>query len=163
MNWEFVIHCVTAKQFCSNVQDDDTPFDITGYKYLTYDIADPSKTLDELKLTIKETIEMNRPDSPVFKMLSEIRIAGYRKIFSATRGFHGGIKLACDSKQVGKLSLLAAEAESFEWRVPALRLIGEGLYKLKATDTSGIMVWKGSKIDPEAGSRTIVLLPFNNG
>jgi hypothetical protein len=60
---------------------DDTPFDITGYRYLSYDITDPSKTMDDLIKTLKETIETDRPDS-LFSRCFQAGITRSRKIFS---------------------------------------------------------------------------------
>lgn len=125
---------------------DDTPFDIAGFRYLTYDISDPAKTLDELKLTLKETIETNRADSPVFKMLPRLESQDPERFFALPPDFTQEVKLASESKQIGKLSLLAIETENFEWEFPALRLIGEGLYNLKAFDASRL-VWERVKKD----------------
>ena len=124
---------------------DDTPFDITGYRYLSYDITDPSKTLDDLIKTLKETIETDRPDSPVFKMLPKLGSQDPEKFLALPSDFIQEVKVACESSQVGKLSLLAEEAEGFDWKIPALRLIGEGLFNLRAYDAARI-VWEKIRI-----------------
>lgn len=120
---------------------DDTPFDIGGFRYLSYDIKNPGATLDKLVETLKETIETNRPDSPVFKILPKLESQDPERFLAIPADFTDEVKIACESTKVGKLSLLAAEADGFTWRIPALRLIGEGLYNLKAFDAARI-VWE---------------------
>lgn len=123
---------------------DDTPFDITGYKYLAYDIADPAKTLDALVTTLRETIDTNREDSPVFKLLPKLESQDPERFLAIPEDFQEEVKVAIESNKVGKLSLLATETEGFSWQIPALRLIGEGLYNLKTYDLACI-VWENIK------------------
>ena len=46
--------------------------------------------------------------------------------------FQEEVKRACLASQCGDLRLLAFEAQSFEWRLEGLRLIGEAQFSLKA-------------------------------
>jgi hypothetical protein len=123
---------------------DDTPFDILGYKYLEYSRENPSQTVPLLIQTLKDTIVTNRQDSPVFKMLPKLEVQDLERFVAVPVDFAEEVKVACESNQVGKLSLLAFEAESFDWETPALRLIGEGLYSLKAFDSARV-VWEKIK------------------
>jgi hypothetical protein len=122
----------------------DTPFDIAGYKYLEYDITDPGKTLNDLVKTIEETIRFNRPDSPVFGMLPKLESQGPEKFLALPADFREEVRIAIETKQAGKLSLLATEAETYVWEIPALRIIGEGLYKMKAMEAARV-VWEKVK------------------
>src|SRR5207253_5737682 len=48
---------------------DDTPFDILGYRYIAYSKDDPATSLNDLVKALKETLQVDRPDSPVFGKL----------------------------------------------------------------------------------------------
>lgn len=120
---------------------DDTPFDIAGYKYLSYDIANPSAILDELIKTISETIKENRTDSPVFDTIPKLTVQDIEKFIVLPDDFTEELKLAAGARQSGKLALLAQEAGSFPWRKAAWRQIGEALYTIKAMDAART-VWE---------------------
>jgi hypothetical protein len=123
---------------------DDTPFDILGYKYLEYDREDPAGTLTLLIETLRDTIDTNREDSPVFKMLPELESQNLEHFQAVPLDFRDELKIACDSCQAGMLSLMASEAEGFQWKYSALRLVGDGLFSLRAFDSARI-VWEKIK------------------
>jgi hypothetical protein len=123
---------------------DDTPFDILGYKYLEYDREDPSSTIPLLIQTLKDTLDTNRQDSPVFKMLPDLRSQDPDRFQAVPLDFRDDLKIACESCQAGMLSLMASEAEGFKWKYGALRLVGDGLFSLRAFDSARI-VWETIK------------------
>src|SRR6476660_8944052 len=45
---------------------DETPFDIVGYRDITYNKDKPAESLVELQTAIEETMQADRKDSPVF-------------------------------------------------------------------------------------------------
>src|SRR3954468_6641991 len=51
---------------------DDTPFDILGYRYMAYTKEDPATSLDDLVKALKDTLQAERPDSPVFSKLPKL-------------------------------------------------------------------------------------------
>ena len=122
----------------------ETPFDILGYKYLSYDRNTPGAALPDLVKTIYDTSNANRVDSPVFKMLPKLKAQDYEKFIAVPEKFAEEVRIAKESVQPGKLSLLSYEAEGFSWAIPGCRLIGEALYQLKAFDLSRI-VWEKVK------------------
>ena len=122
----------------------DTPFDILGYRYLSYDHVVPAASLQELVQMIRETDNTSRIDSPVFKVLPELKAQDYEKFIVVPEGFAEEVRIARESSQLGKLSLLAYEAEDFSWAIPGLRMIGEALYQSKAFDLSRL-VWEKVK------------------
>ena len=137
---------------------DETPFDILGYRYVEYKVDDPSASLPLLITAINETKQSKRVDSPVFKMLPKLEAQDPEKLVAAPAvpaDFTEEAEIAARSNQCGMLSLLAAEAESFLWEIPALRIIGEMLFRMKAFE-NGRAVWekilKSSNDDIEANS-----------
>ncbi|MEO6316973.1 MAG: tetratricopeptide repeat-containing protein [Chitinophagaceae bacterium] len=123
---------------------DDTPFDIIGYKYLSYDKDNPAALLPDLVKFIKGGREAERKDSPVFNMLPKLKEQETESLLAVPVDFTEEVTLAAAGKRLGKLLLLASEAQSFSWRLPALRLIGEELFALQATD-AGRVIWETIK------------------
>lgn len=110
---------------------DETPFDIIGYKYVGYKKEQPADALAELKKTITDTVAADGKDSPVFNLLPRLESQDPEKYLALPEDFTEEVVLAAAIKDIGKLVLLASEAESFGWKLPALRLVGEALYRQK--------------------------------
>src|SRR6187402_3195617 len=58
---------------------DDTPFDIIGYRYVSYDREDPKAALGALKQAIVESRMSQKRDSPVFNMLPKLEVQDIEK------------------------------------------------------------------------------------
>jgi hypothetical protein len=123
---------------------DEIPFDIVGYKYISYDKEDPAASLSQLIQAIEETRQANKQDSPVFKMLPKLQSQDAERFMAVPVEFNEEVKVACDTKQVGRLLLMASEVDTCSWHIPGYRLIGEALFGLKALD-AGRMVWEKIK------------------
>ena len=111
---------------------DETPFDIIGYRYITYDKDQPATALLSLIAAITETLSDQRVDSPVFNTLPRLIPQDPEKYLALPEDFIVEVKLAASSGSLGKLALLAWEAESFFWKRHAWRFIGEVLYQANA-------------------------------
>jgi hypothetical protein len=120
---------------------DETPFDILGYRYVSYKKENPSEAIPQLVNTLVETKASERKDSPVFNMLPKLETQDPVKLMAVPVDFVEEAEIYANSRQVGMLSLMAEESESFPWKIPALRLIGEKLYKLRAYENARI-VWE---------------------
>ncbi len=125
---------------------DETPFDIIGLRYVSYNKDNPAEALEVLKKSISETLKADRKDSPVFNVLPHLEAQDTEKYLIVPKEFIEEVTIATDSRSAGKLALLAYEAASFAWEIPALRLIGESLYKIKAFASAKI-VWERIKDD----------------
>src|SRR6185436_13209361 len=123
---------------------DETPFDVVGYRYITYQKDNPSAAIAQLVQAINETIQSNGDDSPVFNWLPKPEEQDVERFKAVPEDFIEEVKIALDAKQEGKLALMAEETEGYSWQSPALRLIGESLFKLKAMDSARI-VWEKIK------------------
>ncbi len=122
----------------------ETPFDILGYRYLSYDYKAPGAALPDLVTMIRETVGSDRVDSPIFKLLPKLKSQDYEKFLVLPEGFVDEVRIARESGSVGKLSLLAYEAEDYSWAIPGLRLIGEALYQSRAFELAKF-VWEKVK------------------
>lgn len=120
---------------------DDTPFDLIGLRYIAYEKDNPAAALQTLIRSIDETIKADRKDSLVFTILPALQSQDPEKYLALPKDFIAELTIASEAKLAGKLSLLAQEAESFIWQFPALRLIGEALFKLNAIGNAKI-VWE---------------------
>ncbi len=120
---------------------DETPFDIIGYRYVSYDQANPAGALPALIQTFEETMKADRKDSPVFNVLPQLESQDPEKYLALPKDFIEEVQIVESTKSAGRLALLAYEAGSFSWQIPALRHIGEALYKLKVFETAKF-VWE---------------------
>jgi hypothetical protein len=114
---------------CSGFEE--TPFDIIGYRYQNYQIEQPAAVIDSLTKTLKETINNNRTDSPVFNVLPSLQTQDPERFLALPSDFINDMRSAEAAKQGGTLALLAEEADSFDWKLAAWRLVGEAQFKLK--------------------------------
>lgn len=115
---------------------DETPFDIVGYRYISYNRDNPAASIEALTTAIKETLLSDRKDSPVFNLLPMLESQSPDKLLAVPVEFTLEAEIAARSNQLGVLSLLATEAEGFQWEKPALRIIGEMFFQMKAHEKS---------------------------
>ncbi len=120
---------------------DETPFDIIGYRYIDYDKDNPGAVLTTLITFLKNSPSSIKNDSPVFNMLPKLEQPETEKFLAVPADFLEEVSIASGSRQIGKLTLLAQEAGFFAWEKPALRFIGEELFKLKAIE-AGQVIWE---------------------
>ncbi|MDQ3845479.1 MAG: hypothetical protein M3342_15945, partial [Bacteroidota bacterium] len=135
---------------------DETPFDILGYRYVSYEKDDPAKALPDLMRTLQETMLANRSDSPVFKMLPKLEVQDTERFLAVPPAFGEEVELAYAGNQMGKLALLAAETKGFPWEIPALRMVGEMQFRLKDFEDAKLTwerVRNRNTADPEANDR----------
>ena len=114
---------------------DDTPFDINGFRYLTYnkdnpaaDNDDPKGTCKKLVITIKETIASDRNDSPVFNILPLLKPQD-ATVYSMTLpiDFLNELEEAISAKDIGKIVLMDYEINDSIWKTAGRRRIGQAL------------------------------------
>ena len=61
------------RTFMLRSKGDKYPFDLEGYRYLTYDREVPAAALDELVNALRATLDSTGQDSPVFRSLPGLR------------------------------------------------------------------------------------------
>ena len=112
-------------------QQDDYPFDLQTYRYLTYDKDDPAAALPALTEALRQAIASEDADSPVFQWLPELKEPSPGSFLAVPRGFHEAVDRAQAGGAKGDLGMLAAEAEGFEWESEGLRMVGRAQFSLK--------------------------------
>ena len=108
----------------------DVPFDLRTDRYLAYDPAgldDPDQLramLESLEAGLKATLDSDRQDSPVFRVLPHLREQDRTKFLPVPREFREEVESAARHRQPGKLALLGQEAKGALWESEGLRLVG---------------------------------------
>ena len=72
----------------------DVPFDLRTDRYLAYDPAAPGDTLEELCAGLKATLASERQDSPVFRVLPELREQDRSRFLPIPREFREEVEYA---------------------------------------------------------------------
>jgi len=109
-----------------------TPFDIIGYRYVSYEKEAPEHAVERLKDALRESMDSTKRDSPVFNMLPTLEVPDTERFFALPPDFSDEAARAFAACDQGWLALLTKEAARFEWRAPAMRLLGRYLYRLNA-------------------------------
>lgn len=112
-------------------KSDKYPFDIQGYRYLTYDRENPAASVDELVEALQETLDSTEQDSPVFRNLPALREQERSNFVPVPLDFREEVEQALADKQRGDLDLLAMETRGFEWGTEGLRVVGRAQFKVK--------------------------------
>jgi hypothetical protein len=107
------------------------PFDLQTDRYLVYDRDNLAAAVAGLTQTLRETLASQDKDSPVFQLLPKLKPHPRAELAPVPLGFQEEVERALNSRDFGRLRLMAHEARSFEWHIEGLRLIGNAQFKLK--------------------------------
>ena len=127
-------HTFMIRAHGAGVKTDEVPFDIKTDRYLTYDGINPATSVDNLVEGLRQTINSEADDSPVFQMLPDLDEQDRARFLPIPREYREEVERAAQEPELGDLELLAAEASGFEWEVEGLRLVGRAQFNLKAFD-----------------------------
>lgn len=116
----------------------DVPFDLRTDRYLAYDPANPEESVDALYEGLKATLASERQDSPVFRLLPELREQPRSTFLPVPRELREEVEQAAKVKDLGKLALLAREVDGALWMSEGLRLVGRE--QLRAKDFDGAIL-----------------------
>jgi hypothetical protein len=139
----------------ADIKTDEVPFDIKTDRYLTYDAVNPATSLVDLVEGLRQTINSEAKDSPVFQMLPDLGEQDRARFLPIPRDFREEVECATEKTEIGDLELLAAEARGFEWEVEGLRLVGRAQFNLKAFEGARLTweaVRKQDALDVEANT-----------
>jgi hypothetical protein len=126
----------------TDLKTDDVPFDIKTDRYLNYDGVNPQTNVDDLYEGLRQTINSDAKDSPVFQILPNLDEQDRAKFLPVPRDFREEVERATQMKELGDLELLAAEARGFAWEIEGIRLVGRAQFDLKG--------WEGARATWEA-------------
>ncbi|MET0648293.1 MAG: tetratricopeptide repeat-containing protein [Pyrinomonadaceae bacterium] len=112
---------------------DAYPFDLQTDRYFTYNQNAPGESVDALYKALRDTLDSNKPNSPVFALLPKMREQDPSHFLVVPLGFNEEVERAAAERQLGDLGLLAAEVRNlgFEWGIEGLRAVGHAEYALK--------------------------------
>ncbi len=120
----------------------ETPFDILGFKYVSYNKDDPGAAVPDLTRFINEMLAVpDRIDSPVYKVLPQLMPQDPEKYLAVPQSFADRLIVAAAAKDWITIDSLKAEAQGFSWERPAYRLIGEVLFNANSY-VSAMPVWE---------------------
>jgi hypothetical protein len=118
----------------SRATQDSYPFDLQTDRYFLYDGTNPAANVDALVAALESTLAAAGVDSPVFRLLPQLKAHPRRDLIRPPRGFVTEVEQARRLGSDGDLRLLAHEAQGFEWESEGLRLVGDTQFKLAAFD-----------------------------
>ena len=147
---------IRAKREGERRAENEIPFDLRTDRYLEYDPAAPQNVIPQLIKGLHQTLDSDKPDSPVFQLVSGLQAQDWTSFVGAPRDFTEEVAEAARRKRNGDLDLLASEVEGLEWELLGLRPIGRELFALRF-DRSAKAVWERVAAikddDPEAWGR----------
>lgn len=119
--------------FLMRASVDAYPFDLQTDRYFTYDKDAPEASVEALYKALRDTIDSEKPNSPVFALLPKMKEQDPSNFLVVPRDFSEEVVRAAADGRLGDLGLLAAEARNlgFEWGVQGLRAVGRAQYELK--------------------------------
>jgi len=117
-----------------NTTGDAVPFDLKTDRYLGYDTAKPEESLSRLTDGILASMRSERPDSPVFQLLPNMKPQNPDAFLVVPVDFQEGVRLCAEEGRIAELALMSLEIErlSPEWEVLGHRLVGDALFAAKA-------------------------------
>jgi hypothetical protein len=124
------------------------PFDLRTDRYLSYDPAVPGNALDRLWEGLKDTLASERQDSPVFRVLPELREQDRAKFLPVPREFREEVEYSAKTKLMGKLALLGQEAKGSLWESEGLRMVGREQFRAKSFEGACVTLEDLRRVDP---------------
>ncbi|GGW37109.1 tetratricopeptide repeat-containing protein [Arenibacter certesii] len=125
-------HALRAKKtLMIRCRKDEVPFDLKTDRYIAYEQDNLDAYVEVLTEALKQTLNSERTDSPVFLMLPKLTAQNPEHFLAVPEDFCKEVFIANKTEHRGKLSLLATEAQFFSWEMPALRMIGDIQFKSK--------------------------------
>jgi hypothetical protein len=132
----------------TGIKTDEVPFDVKTDRYLGYDANDPAASLADLIEGLRQTINSEEHDSPIFQMLPDLAEQDRTRFLPIPRDFREEVERAREAKERGDLELLATEAGGFEWEIEGLRLVGRAQFSLKAFEGARVTWEAVRKLNP---------------
>jgi tetratricopeptide (TPR) repeat protein len=144
----FLIRCTRA-----DIPQADVPFDIKTDRYLSYPKDDPASCLPQLVEGLRQSLNTEAQDSPVFQLLPDLQAQERSRFLPVPLDFREEVGRAEEGEQPGDLGLLAEEAQGLEWESEGLRVVGRAQFRLgdfKGARATWEAVRRINPFDPEA-------------
>lgn len=115
---------------------DEVPFDLRTDRYLSYNVANPALVLERLVEGLRQTLNSEDKDSPVFQLLPELVEQDKSRFLVVPKDFQEEVERAIAQNsmrnQWGDLKLLQTEVGGFQWAIEGLRVVGRAQLRKKA-------------------------------
>ena len=126
-------HALREKRtFMLRCEGDKYPFDLQTDRYFIYQRENPAASLDQLVAALRQTLNSEEHDSPVFKLLPNLQAQDRSRFLAVPMDFREEVEQASANRQAGDLELLGVEARGLEWESEGLRVVGRAQFRLKA-------------------------------
>ncbi len=126
-------HALREKRtFMLRCEGDKYPFDLQTDRYFIYQRENPAASLEQLVAALRQTLNSEEQDSPVFKLLPSLQAQDRSRFLAVPMDFREEVEQASASRQAGDLELLGVEARGLEWESEGLRVVGRAQFRLKA-------------------------------
>jgi hypothetical protein len=112
----------------SEVRGDPHVFDLKADRYLTYNPDDPKAAVDNLIRTIKDTLQDENPDSPVFHLLPGLTSFDPSRVVVVPLKFREKAQQMAEDGE--ELLRLLDDVAGQAWETEGLRLIGRAQFEL---------------------------------
>jgi hypothetical protein len=135
---------------------DEVPFDLKTDRYLPYDADKPADSLSALTAALKATWESEEQDSPVFQLLPGLEATDPARFMPVPRDFQEKVQRFEKDKAIDQMNRLRMDVDGLDWKLSALRLIGNAQFRLKdfaGAKTTWAQVRGYDRMDLEANTK----------
>lgn len=116
----------------AQVGENKHPFDLQTDRYFDYEHKDPAARVQQLAAVIEATLASGKPDSPVYKLLPNLKAPDPATLKVVPAQFSEEVNVARDDERRGDLRLRAYEARWFDWASEGLRTVGRAQMSINA-------------------------------
>ncbi len=113
---------------------DEVPFDLQTDRYVVYDAQSPGASVESLAAAVAASRVADNADSPVFLLLPALQASDPELLRPVPKEFGEAVRIAEREGDLPMLAVLGEEAELFDWRLAATRLIGRAQFRAGAWD-----------------------------
>ena len=105
-------------------------FDLHSDRNFVYSADSPAASLPALVDALRQKLESNVSDSPVFLSLPNLREPEFSNLVTLPADFREEVNYAKDQRRVGDLALLSHEVKGFEWEMRGWRAVGTAQFEI---------------------------------
>ena len=134
------------KTFLIRAKGDPMPFDTLTDRYFEYDLSNPGASVDLLANAIRQTLDSEARDSPVFRAVPNLKAQDVGVFITVPSGFGEEVELAQEARLVGDLLLLGSEARGFDWEIAGLRSVGRAALRYQRDFRRGRHLGDGRRL-----------------
>jgi tetratricopeptide (TPR) repeat protein len=134
----FLIRAKTRspQALAQDAKKEEVPFDLKTDRYFEYDPTCPEQSVETLIQALRQTIDSEKQDSPVFLLLPDLKPQEREHFLPVPLSFAEEAQKAQSDNDPTKLTLLSLEPRGCSWESTGLRLVGRALLAINQTRVS---------------------------